>query len=200
MELENILDEITSINKDLINIIEQKNRSNDHYINDICEDIFITAFNKIFKCNFKNLNYSNPNATAVDLFDSSSEKKIIIQVTSDNKPQKLYDTIGKLALNIDEYKDYKKLYHFILKRKSSSYNQNKIDEKIGTNTNIVFNKNEQVIDVYDIVKLLRNEYSNGLSLSELIEIKESLENSLKGINFTNTKLKKSEIKNFIKIF
>lgn len=192
MSLEKTLDEITEIVTKLEYIIEQKNKSGDYFINSLCEDVFIPVFNKLFKCNLKNLNYSKPNAPAIDLVDVSVEKKVIIQVTSTNTPKKLYDTITKYDNNYDNYGEYNELYHFILTKKSKSYNQKEIITRLIKNPEFNFNTNEHIIDIFSITNLLRKIYGKGLKLEQLIEIKDDLEQAIFGFQFKFKSLKSSD--------
>lgn len=198
MELEKLLDDITKITVQLATTIAQKNKNNDYFINSLCEDIFITTFNEIFECDFKNLNYSKPNAPAVDLFDNSPEKKIIIQVTSDNSPKKLYDTLTKLINNIDKYKDYKNLYLFVLKSKSGSYKQSEVDKTLAGNTEIIFNINQHIFDIHSIPHLIKAQHSSGMSIIKINEIKERLDQSVNALNFKYKKLKLADETSFSK--
>lgn len=198
MELDNLINEITEITTKLATTIKQKNNSGDYFINSLCEDIFITTFNEIFDCDFKNLNYSKPNSPAVDLFDNSPEKKIIIQVTSDNSTRKLYDTLTKLINNLDKYKDYKNLYLFVLKSKSGSYRQPEVDKILAGNTEIIFNINQHIFDIDSIPKLIRAQHSNGMSIIKIIEIKERLDQSVNALDFKYKKLRLTDENNFAK--
>jgi len=198
MSLEKTLDEINVIVTKLDSIIKQKNKSGDFFINSLCEDIFIPIFNNVFSCNLKNLNYSKPNATAIDLFDVSDEKKIIIQVTSTNTPRKLYDTITKYDNNLDSYGDYRELYHFILTTKSKSYNQREINNRLINNPRFDFNIHEHIIDIFSLSNLLRKSFSSGLKIEKLIEIKNDLEHALFGFEFKFKNLKLNDKDLFFK--
>ena len=209
MDLESILDEINKIIEKLNSIIQQKNKSGDYFINSLCEDIFIETFNAIFNCNLKNLNYSKPNAPAIDLLDLSIDKKIIIQVTSSNTPKKLLETITKYDNNIDSYGEYKELYHFILTKKSNSYKQKQINSRLINKPTFIFNIHEHIIDIFSISNLLKKSYSNGLRIEKIVEIKDNLEKAINGFEFkfesiklkdknlfnkTNYKFKEEELK------
>lgn len=198
MSLERTLDEINEIVVKFNTIIKQKNNNGDYFINSLCEDIFIPIFNKIFKCNLKNLNYSRPNASAIDLLDISDEKKIVIQVTSTNTPKKLYDTLTKFDNNFDSYGEYKELYHFILTKKSSSYNQSNVKARLINNPGFNFNINEHIIDIFSLTNLLRKNYSEGLKLEQLIEIKDDLEQAIIGFEFKFKTLKSNDKALFFK--
>lgn len=198
MDLETTLDEINKIIVKLDSIIKLKNKSGDYFINSLCEDIFIETFNIIFKCNFKNLNYSKPNAPAIDLLDDSDDKKIIIQVTSSNTPKKLLDTITKYDNNNESYGEYKELYHFILTKKSDSYKQKEINSRLIKNPKFIFNVNEHIIDIFSITNLLKKSYSNGLNVEKIIEIKDNLEQAINGFEFKFKSLKSIDKNSFNK--
>jgi len=177
--IETEFDEINGIIERLLITLKQKNASGDYFVNSLCEDIFIVGLNKIFDADFKNLNITKPNAPAADLIDR--KKRIIIQVTSDNKATKLYKTLTKWKENVEYYADCDILYHFVLDEKKMP-DQKKVNERLEGST-FIFNIHEHLIDLNGMVSLLRNRLNDGLSPADIVEVKELLEQCIDGVDF-----------------
>lgn len=121
------------------------NSNGEFSINTHAENILIKLLNELYECDLENVNYSeNKTYPSIDLRDKS--KKIAIQVTSTANPEKVKHTLGKF-IDKDIYKDFDKLFIYIITEKQSKYSQPKIDQV--TNGKFTFKK-ENIIDRTDV--------------------------------------------------
>lgn len=81
----------------LKNEVELQNSINLYNINIIAEDFFRELLNIVYKYNLININSIQKNVSAIDLGDEKN--RICIQVTSNNKRNKVQETIDKFLCN-----------------------------------------------------------------------------------------------------
>lgn len=101
--------------------IHYVNKCNLFDANIIAEDFFARFFSILYHKNFKNLNIDKNNAKGVDIGDNVGN--ITIQITSENKKQKISNTIEKYK-NSEFVKKYKELQIFIITDKKPKYKEN----------------------------------------------------------------------------
>ena len=117
------------------------NSNGEFSINTHAENILIKVLNEIYDCNLENVNYAeNKIYPSIDLRDISN--KTAIQVTSTGNLKKVKHTLTKF-IEKGIYKDFDRLFIFIITEKQSKYDQSIIDET--TNGKFKF-KTEAIID------------------------------------------------------
>jgi hypothetical protein len=128
--------------------VELSNSLNLQDMNVYAENFFRDFLNLIYDYKLENANYKNPNAKAIDLFDN--EKKLVIQVTSDNSSQKIHDTINGFNEGT-LFDDCNRLIMFIITTKKEFPKAN-----FGKVKNSLFNKAQDIIDLADLLKDIEN--------------------------------------------
>lgn len=126
--------------------LDSLNSINLYDINIISEDFFAGLLNLIYKCQLQNANHEKKDAKAIDLFDK--EKKITVQVTSENDSRKIQETIKKF-IECKLYADYDRLV-FLLLRKKKQYRK-----KFDTKGLFHFDKQRDIIDITDLTQAIR---------------------------------------------
>ncbi|MGO5064807.1 MULTISPECIES: SMEK domain-containing protein [unclassified Clostridium] len=154
--LKNVAENLALLSKQ----VELLNAVNLYDINIIAEDFLTGLLNLIFGYKLKNVNIVEKNAAAIDLIDV--ENKISIQVTSDNSSTKIKHTIHEYIDN-KSYEKYDRLIVLILTRKK------KYSKPFDTNNIFIFNKESDILDVKDLIKVIR-----GLELEKIREINDFL--------------------------
>lgn len=157
MELLNNKEKIISFLGAIESNVELDNIAGYYNINILLEDVVAKLLNIIFDYKLINANRIEKNYPAIDLIDE--ERRIAIQVTSDNGYNKINETFIKfknskknLPKKIDNVK------FFMLKGKMASYSSTKINK-----TSKRFNIKKDIIDFSDIVKELDNLHPNKIS-------------------------------------
>ncbi len=118
-------------------------------INIHAENILIKILNLLYDCDLENTNYSEGKTyPSIDLRDKNG--KVAFQITSTANLEKVKDTIKKF-IKYDIYKDFDKLYIFIITNKQTKYDQDKIN--VETKGLFTFNKS-QIHDRSDLYKKL----------------------------------------------
>ncbi|RFC54718.1 SMEK domain-containing protein [Brumimicrobium aurantiacum] len=141
MNQEHILYRISQLLSRFREQIKILNSNGEFSINTHAENILIKVLNEIYQCDLENVNYSeNKTYPSIDLRDKSN--KIAIQVTSTADLKKVKHTLEKF-IEKGIYKDFERLFIFIITEKQSKYDQSKIDEI--TNGKFTF-KTESIID------------------------------------------------------
>lgn len=158
--LKNVAESLALLSKQ----VELLNAVNLYDINIIAEDFFAELLNLIFDYKLKNANVAEKNAPAIDLIDE--ENKISIQVTSDNSSTKIKHTIHEYISN-KSYEKYERLIILILTRKK------KYSKLFDTNNMFIFDKENDILDVKDLVKFIR-----GLEVEKIRVINDFLEREL----------------------
>jgi len=109
-------------------IIENKTTLECYDINKIAENFIANILNFLFDWKLTNINNDKKNFPSIDLHDIN--RKISVQVSSNNSNNKIQDTINKFIEN-KLFEKYNYLYFFLLKNKLKKYNikekQNSID-------------------------------------------------------------------------
>ena len=128
------------------------NSNGEFSINIHAENILIKVLNKVYNCNLKNVNYEEGKTyPSIDLRDTTG--RIAIQVTSTANLEKVKHTLSKFIEN-NLYKEFDKLFIFIITQKQSKYDQTKINNLLnGLFTFEVKN----IIDRTDIYKELNSQ-------------------------------------------
>lgn len=116
-------------------------------INKICENFYCRLLNMIYGCEFVNTNLEHKNSTAIDLGDKN--KKLCIQVTSENTPAKIRSTIEKF-LKKKMYKDYNRLIFVMIT------GGNKTTVKFDTKKKFVFKNTRDIKTIADLYSDLSN--------------------------------------------
>lgn len=141
MNQEHILYRISQLLSRFREQIKILNSNGEFSINTHAENILIKVLNELYECDLENVNYSeNKTYPSIDLRDKS--KKIAIQVTSTAGLNKVKHTLEKF-IEKGIYKDFDRLFIFIITEKQSKYDQSKIDEI--TNGKFTF-KTKSIID------------------------------------------------------
>ncbi|WP_298900012.1 SMEK domain-containing protein [uncultured Psychroserpens sp.] len=126
MNQENILYRISQLLSRFREQIKILNSNGEFSINTHAENILIKVLNEIYECDLENVNYSeNKTYPSIDLRDKSN--RIAIQVTSTADLKKVKHTLTKF-IEKGIYKDFDRLFIFIITEKQSKYDQSKIDE------------------------------------------------------------------------
>jgi adenylate kinase family enzyme len=145
MNQEQILYRISQLLSRFREQVKILNSNGEFSINTHAENILIKVLNEIYECDLENVNYSeNKIYPSIDLRDKSN--KIAIQVTSTADLKKVKHTLTKF-IEKGIYKDYDRLFIFIITEKQSKYDQSKID--VVTNGKFMF-KDKSIIDRTDI--------------------------------------------------
>ena len=126
-------------------------------INILLEDVVAKLLNIIFDYELINANRIEKNYPAIDLIDE--DKRIAVQVTSDNGYDKINDTFIKFkSSKKDLPKKVDNVKFFMLKGKMPNYSSRKIK-----NTSKRFNIKNDIMDFSDIVNELENLHPNKIS-------------------------------------
>jgi hypothetical protein len=143
-EMENSIKTITKWLSVLCSEVVLRNSLNLQDINVIAENFYRDLLNLLYGYSLKNANHEKQNVASIDLFDD--EKRLAIQVTSDNSSAKVHDTIhgfneGSL------YKKYDRLIVLVITTKLD-FPKTKF-KNVG---NVPFSKEHDIIDVASILK------------------------------------------------
>lgn len=144
--------------------VEIRNEVSLFDINIIAEDFYPGLLNIILEKNFVNANNSVKNAAGIDLVDDTN--RVSIQVTSDNSSDKIKHTIDEFIKH-ESYKKYDRLIVLILTNKKG------YTTTFDTEGKFVFNKNEDIWDVKDLISMIRP-----LSIDRLRNINDFLQKEL----------------------
>jgi energy-coupling factor transporter ATP-binding protein EcfA2 len=126
MNQENILYRISQLLSRFREQIKILNSNGEFSINTHAENILIKVLNEIYECDLENVNYTeNKTYPSIDLRDKSN--RIAIQVTSTADLKKVKHTLTNF-IEKGIYKDFDRLFIFIITEKQSKYDQSKIDE------------------------------------------------------------------------
>lgn len=129
--------------------VEILNANGEFSINIHAENILIGVLNVIFDCHLKNVNYEeNKTYPSIDLRDQ--EKRIAIQVTSTANIEKVKHTLSGF-IEKDLYKDYDRLYIYIITEKQKTYKQSSFDDILANK--FVFTA-DHIMDKTDLYKKL----------------------------------------------
>jgi hypothetical protein len=139
--------------------VELSNSLNLQDINVIAENFYRDLFNLLYGYNLKNANHKKQNVASIDLFDD--EKRLVIQVTSDNSSTKIHDTISGFNEG-SLYENYDRLIMLIITTKRD-FPKAKFD-KVG---GMLFSKDNDIMDVTTIFNDIAD-----LKPAKLQEIKE----------------------------
>lgn len=132
-------------------------------INHIAEDIFCPAFALLLNSpSLRNLNTEQRNYPAVDLGDRNT--RICIQITSTSDSEKIVSTLTGFQ-DHQLFKDFDKLYIYIITERQDSYKSQKIQNLINDLGPSVF-QNNQIWDYRDFLKESENRLESQL-LSEI---------------------------------
>lgn len=167
----------------LCNYVEMTNFINLYNINIIAEDFYCGLLNLIFDYDLKNINNLEKNAKAIDLYDS--QKRVSIQVTSDNDSAKIKDTIAKF-IESKHYEKYDKLIILILTRKK------KYSVQFDTKGKFIFDKEKDIIDSKNLIAHIKT-----LSFDKIKVIEDFLTRELNGKYYESKKTKSSEVETII---
>ena len=140
--------------------------------NTIAEDFYCKLLSKIYSyINLENLNKGESNISAIDLGDRNS--RTCYQITSEDSTTKVHESIIKFVKKA-HYVNYDRLIILIITTKSSHPNVNYDSD---TGGHFVFNKDQDVKDVGDLLSDIRS-----LNSSTLKEIDDFLDKELKLFN------------------
>ena len=139
---------INLLNK-LCDLVEMRNSLNYYDINISCEFFFIPLLNRIFDCDLHNINAEKKNAAANDLYDSNG--KIAIQVTSDSSAKKIHKTVNKYRES-GLYKKYNRLVIVVI-TKSHDY---KADFTSDTNGEFRFSSKDDIFTINELINAISN--------------------------------------------
>lgn len=163
--------------------VEVLNAVNLYDINNISEDFYAKLLNIIFDYNLINANTIKKNIAGIDLIDIN--KRISIQVTSDNSSKKIKHTIEEFISN-NSYENYDRLIILILTKKKNY--------KTTFDTQNKFNFDEES-DVYDIEDLIK--YIRGLDTEKIKKINEFLQTELCDKVYNRRETQATEIETII---
>lgn len=127
----------------LKNQIELENEINLYNNNIGSENFMCGLLNLIYSWNLINLNQKDKNFPGIDLGDEN--KKIAIQITSDNTRKKVKDTINTF-LKHEHEKIYSRLVIVVLGNKTT------FNKDFDTQNRFVFDRKNDVIDINQIIK------------------------------------------------
>lgn len=130
----------------LVREVELRNSISLFDINIIAEDFYKDFLKLIYGYNLTNLNIIEKNTSAIDLVDK--EKKIAIQVTSDNSSTKITETIDKF-IEKKLYNQYEKLQFLILT------NKKKYTKTFITKSLFSFEKDTDIFDHTDLMQHIK---------------------------------------------
>lgn len=139
MYLHNIIANLSTLKQE----VSLRNAISLYDINIIAEDFYAELLNLICGYNLSNANHLSENAPAIDLIDI--EKRIAIQVTSDNSSDKIKHTIQEFIQH-DLYKCCDRLIILILTQKKN------YSADFGTQDKFAFDKNNDIWDISYLVK------------------------------------------------
>lgn len=164
MNREKYLTLVSDMLSTLVYKIENRNSINLLDINIVAEDFLKDFLNLVYGYELINVNLLEKNAPAIDLVDI--DRRIAIQVTSDNSSKKIDETLKKFNEK-NLYKKYDRLIILILTSKK------KYSKEFNSGDYLEFDKYTDIIDIKDILKYVR-----GKSTSDLKEIKKFLNKEL----------------------
>ena len=133
----------------------------------ISENMCETLMNIVYDYNLKNINLISQNEAVIDLYDS--KKRIAVQVTSNSTLTKMKKCLSAF-MDKELYKDYDKLYIYVLTKKQRSY---KLEHQ--KKEGFEFNYKSHIIDKSDILSQLQ-----ALSSPKIKEVSEMLGQSIDG--------------------
>jgi hypothetical protein len=138
---EKFIDTLTRLNQKIVMLGKMNILSNHVY----SENFFRDLLNKLYGYSLKNLNSIEQNAAAIDLIDE--EKKIIIQVSSTCKKEKIEKTLKKKIIEKKQQQNFRIKFMFIGEQK------NRIKKGSFANPyNISFNSDEDILLTEDLNK------------------------------------------------
>lgn len=149
--MQKMLNTIEEMLSTLITQVSMKSKNNCHDINIMAEYYMEILFNDLFGYSLKNANtlFGKANFSAFDLIDR--DEKLVIQVTSDVKPDKFIKTIKALE-NMPEYKGWHLQFIFLTANLRTKVGQ-KILREVHT---IEFDPQKDVYDGAKIISVLRD--------------------------------------------
>ena len=157
MELLNNKEKIVSFLGAIESNVKLDNIAGYYNINILLEDVVANLLNIIFDYKFINANRIEKNYPAIDLIDE--ERRIAVQVTSDNGYGKINDTFIKFKNSKKDLpKKIDNVKFFMLKGKMPNYSSGKINK-----TSKRFNIKKDIMDFSDIVRELDNLQHNKIS-------------------------------------
>ncbi len=160
MERHNLINEIISYFSRLESSVKINNANGFTDINSYSEDFFCNILNKIFDLNLVNLNIIKTNFPSVDLGDI--EKKVSIQVTSENTTKKIKETIKKFNEH-ELFKKFKSLKFILISSKKPN-----TKSKIVGPENVDFDYSKDIICLSDLIALIR--LLNPKKINEILSI------------------------------
>lgn len=123
IEYINILNIIKQHLVDLERYVHIENANGEYSINKVSENLLIGFFNILFDANFQNANYTlAANYPGIDIVDFN--KKIGIQITSENGSRKILETV-QMIYDYEIYKKVSTFYVYVLDRKKTYRNLQK---------------------------------------------------------------------------
>lgn len=130
IEYVNSLNIIKQYLVDLERLVHIENANGEYSINKMSENLLIGFFNILFDASFENANYTLArNYPGIDIADFN--KKIAIQITSENDSEKILDTV-RMIRQYEIYKEFNTFYIYILDKKKAYRNlQERIDKITG---------------------------------------------------------------------
>ena len=147
--------------------VKIENANEEYSLNKHGENFLIKILNTVYGCDLENVGYvEKKNYPAIDL-RSKNETKIAFQITSIADFAKVRETLIRY-IKRKMYKDFEKLYIFIITEKKSQYDQKKIDAIV--NGKMVFNK-DHILDKRDLYTEL-NEQSDPNKIKRVLELLE----------------------------
>ncbi|SEO13039.1 SMEK domain-containing protein [Acinetobacter sp. yr461] len=174
----------------LIVQIENYGILNISIINIVSEDFFCELFNILFDLNLQNVNFNCSNYVSIDLKDE--QKKIAIQITSNNSKAKYIETVNKFISNRLSEK-FEKLYIYNITKKKKHKEE---IIKIGDNT--YFNSRNHILDREDLIKRINSlpiDKLNDLHIYFQKNFEKNYENEKNNNKFENCK----EVNTFLSI-
>ena len=157
--------------------VEIRSKVNLQDINVHAEQFYKILLNLIYSYSLENINISEQNAAVIDL--ACTTNRVAIQVTSNNKKDKITETVYSFC-NKELYKKYDRLIMLIIKTKTSR--QDSI-----TVGNFTFDLDKDVIDIPELVRSIQNiddldriiQIQNWL-FKELVEKRNTARNEISG--------------------
>lgn len=186
-EMENSIKIITRWLSVLCSEVVLRNSLNLQDINVVAENFYRDLLNLLYDYNLKNANHEKQNVASIDLVDD--KKRLAIQVTSDNSPTKVHDTIhgfneGSL------YKKYDRLIVLVITVKLD-FPKTKF-KNVG---NVLFSKEHDIIDVASLLKDIAD-----LKLAKLQIIEEFIVNQVASkVPFHKRNKESNEVETIMKL-
>ena len=149
---ENYIDAIKNALSYLKAQVELNNAINKYSINIEAETFYAGFLNVVYGFRLKNGNHTERNIPSIDLYEECRRddgQRVAVQVTSNNSAKKVKKTLESFC-TYDFQKDYTRLIILMITEKKKYRSAFSFPADIG----ILFDQNRDILDVYDLIKVI----------------------------------------------